>query len=69
MSHDSSENLSEQARAVARKAEEVASHHAGVDLAARLAAAEEVIATQKRHLLAAANMINRLVEVISGKRT
>lgn len=68
MSHDSSENLSEQARSVARKAEEVASHHAGVDLAERLAAAEEVIARQKTHLLSAAKMIDTLVRVMNAKR-
>jgi len=46
----------------------VASHHAGLDLAERLKAAEEVIATQKRHLMEAAAMIDKLVEVLGGKR-
>ena len=69
MSPTTSESLTDQARTAARKAEEVASHHAGTDLAERLKAAEEVIERQKRQLLEAAGMINRLVEVIGGQRT
>lgn len=68
MSENTSEKLISDATATSRKAEEVASHHAGLDLAERLKAAEEVIETQKRHLMEAAAMIDKLVEVLGGKR-
>ena len=68
MSEITSEKLIDEARSASRKAEEVASHHAGLDLADRLRAAEEVIERQKRHLLEAAAMIDKLVEVLGGKR-
>lgn len=67
MSTDTSAKLIDEARAAARKAEEIASHHAGVDLADRLRAAEEVIERQKKQLLEAASMIDRLLEVIRGR--
>lgn len=69
MSSDTSERLIDEARATSRKAEEVAAHHAGLDLSERLRAAEEVIKTQRRHLIEAAAMIDKLVEAIYGKRT
>lgn len=68
MSESTSEKLIDDARETSRKAEEVASHHAGTDLADRLKAAEEVIERQKRHLMEAAAMIDKLVEVLVGKR-
>jgi vacuolar-type H+-ATPase subunit H len=68
LSESTSEKLIDDARETSRKAEEVASHHAGLDLAERLKAAEEVIETQKRHLMEAAAMIDKLVEVLGGKR-
>jgi len=68
LSEPTSEKLIDEARAASRKAEEVASHHAGIDLAERLKAAEQVIETQKRHLMEAAAMIDKLVEVLGGKR-
>lgn len=68
MSENTSERLIDEAREASRKAEEVASYHAGLDLAERLKAAEQVIETQKRHLMEAAAMIDKLVEVLGGKR-
>ena len=68
MSESTSGKLIDDARETSRKAEEVASHHAGIDLADRLKAAEEVIERQKRHLMEAAAMIDKLVEVLGGKR-
>ena len=69
MSENTSGKLIDEAREASRKAEEVASYHAGLDLAERLKAAEQVIETQKRHLMEAAAMIDKLVEAICGKRT
>ncbi len=62
-----SAKLIDEAHAAARKAEEIASHHAGLDLADRLRAAEEVIDRQKRQLLEAAGVIDKLLEVIRGR--
>lgn len=69
MSENMSENLLTEAVAAAKRAEEVARHSAGVDLAERLRAVEVVVAAQKAQLFAAAEMIYTLVEVMSGRRT
>lgn len=63
-SQTTSARLSDEARAVARKCEEIASYHSGIDLEARLRAADEVIERQRQQLLAAAVLLDRLREAI-----
>lgn len=60
-------SLIDEARAVARKTEEVASYHVGTDLMERLRYAEEGMAAQRTQMMAAVQMIHRLVEEISGR--
>lgn len=60
--------LTEEARAVARKVEEVASYHAGTDLAERLKHAEDGMAAQREQMLAAVKIIDRLVEALDERR-
>lgn len=59
--------LTDEARETARKCEEVASYHSGIDLTERLRAADIVIERQRQQLLVAAAMIDRLREAIDGK--
>lgn len=62
-----SASLTDEAREAARKCEEVASYHSGIDLTERLRAADIVIERQRQQLLAAAVMIDKLREAIGGR--
>ena len=68
MSANMSANLLTEAVAAAKRSEDVARHNAGLDLSERLRAVEVVVASQRAQLVAAAEMIYTLVEVISGRR-
>lgn len=52
----------------ARKCEEVAFYHSGIDLAERLRAVDEVIEKQKQQLLVAAAAIDELTLEVAGER-